>query len=171
MIKQANSFNANIALESKPSDWTPGNRISQHNPFRTRLRNETHPTPRKQYDSPKQQPNSSESRKETKIRVYHFFPDVFFSVTFAVVHHGSTWLTKTTYSRHQNVRKATHYDHETLAFPIRMINQNHTPRRRLIFQHQRKILLNHVASIGSRYSHTTKAAYDEYRVDCRDKDP
>ncbi len=103
--------------------------------------------------------NSSQTiqrvERKQQIRVYHFFPDVFFSVTFAVVHHGSTWLTKTTYSQHQNVRKATHYDHKTLAFPIRMINQNHTPRRRLIFQHQRKILLDHVASIGNRYSHTT----------------
>ena len=88
------------------------------------------------------------------LKPLHFPCCHFSSVAFAVVHHGSTWLTKTTYSQHQNVRKATHYD-ETLAFPIRMINQNYTPRRRLIFRHQRKILLDHVASIGSRYSQMT----------------
>ena len=75
---------------------------------------------------------------------------MFFSLTFAVVHHGSTWLTKITHSQHQNVRKATHYDHETLAFPPAS-TQNFI---KSCCEYREPIL-----------------TYDEYRVDCRDKDP
>ena len=106
-----------------------------------------------------------EQKENNKIRIYHFFPDVF-SVTFAIVHHGSTWLTKTNHSQHRNNPEATHYDHKVLAFPIRTINQK---SQRQYTGSYSSINANFIRPC--REHRKPMLTYNEYRVNCRDHDP
>ena len=111
----------------------------------------------------KQEPKPREEQKKTTKFKYTISFQTFFSLTFAVVHHGSTWLTKTNHSQHRSNPKATHYDHEVPAFPIRTINQKS--------QHQ---YAGSYSSINANFIRPCREhrkpmlTYNEYRVNCRD---
>ena len=55
----------------------------------------------------KQEPKPREEQKKQQNSNIPF--RFVFSLTFAVVHHGSTWFTKTNYFQHRNNPKSTYY--------------------------------------------------------------